>query len=109
MNNTELLNYIADKIKHELGKRNIPVLKLILFGSRARGDERADSDWDILAVTGRTVEWKEKREIWFELSSALSEQGLSVDIMIKSDEEFSRDSSDKGKVSYYSCKEGVML
>ena len=28
-----------------------PDAQVILFGSRARGDERLDSDWDILVVT----------------------------------------------------------
>jgi predicted nucleotidyltransferase len=30
--------------------------QIILFGSRARGDARKDSDWDILIVTDKQVE-----------------------------------------------------
>lgn len=32
-----------------------PVAEVILFGSRARGDHRPDSDWDILIVTEKDV------------------------------------------------------
>jgi len=32
-------------------KYGIEIDKIILFGSRARGDYREDSDWDILIVT----------------------------------------------------------
>ena len=34
----------------EAARLGIAVEKVILFGSRARGDYRPDSDWDILVV-----------------------------------------------------------
>lgn len=37
--------------------------QVILFGSRARGDHRKDSDWDMLILTNRKVDGKFKREI----------------------------------------------
>ena len=33
------------------GKYGVKVEKIILFGSRARGDYRENSDWDVLIVT----------------------------------------------------------
>ena len=41
--------YILASIKEELMKV-APNAKAILFGSRARGDYHADSDWDILIL-----------------------------------------------------------
>ena len=32
-----------------------PTAEIILYGSRARGDERTDSDWDILILTDYTA------------------------------------------------------
>ena len=47
MHNT---NYIIDNVKEQL----VPLLpngsKLVLFGSRARGDAHSESDWDMLLL-----------------------------------------------------------
>ena len=46
-------NDIVEQIKH-LGKKVIPEGgNLLLYGSRARGDYRPDSDWDLLVLLDR--------------------------------------------------------
>jgi len=37
-----------------------PDTQIILYGSRARGDERNDSDWDILVLTDYPVDHKKE-------------------------------------------------
>jgi len=37
--------------------------KIILFGSRARGDYKEDSDWDFLIIVNEELNRKEKRAI----------------------------------------------
>jgi predicted nucleotidyltransferase len=41
--------HIATRIRTEI-KRIDPKAKVILFGSRARGDAKKDSDWDLLIL-----------------------------------------------------------
>ena len=36
---------------------------VILFGSRARGDAREDSDWDFLILLDKTVSFEEEKNI----------------------------------------------
>jgi predicted nucleotidyltransferase len=40
-----------------------PVEKVILYGSKARGDADEDSDIDLLLVTSRPIHWRERKAI----------------------------------------------
>jgi predicted nucleotidyltransferase len=59
MDRKELLNRIKSSIKSK-----DPEADIYLYGSRARGDENKNSDWDILVVTP-------KERITFEYESEL--------------------------------------
>lgn len=58
MNQNEFLNKIKTKVLKEDENAS-----LILFGSRARGDYREDSDWDVLIITGKKADAGLKRRI----------------------------------------------
>jgi predicted nucleotidyltransferase len=73
---------------HDKIKEKDPDAEIILYGSRARGDNRNDSDWDILilidkAKESRTIE-KKYRDAMFELELEI-EQPISTLIFSKSD------------------------
>lgn len=51
-----------EKIKKQVLKEDENA-SVILFGSRARGDYREDSDWDILVLTSKEVDGTFKRRI----------------------------------------------
>jgi len=42
-------DYILSKIK-EVVSKTAPEAEVFLYGSKARGDEKADSDWDLLIL-----------------------------------------------------------
>ena len=46
-------SHIASRIRSEIKKID-PKAKIILFGSRARGDAKKESDWDILILIDST-------------------------------------------------------
>lgn len=50
MNRNELIS----KVKGTVNSID-PMAKVILFGSRARGNQHPDSDWDFLILTSRKV------------------------------------------------------
>jgi predicted nucleotidyltransferase len=44
--------HIVRKVKHILD--NVaPNARILLYGSRARGDEKSDSDWDLLVILNK--------------------------------------------------------
>lgn len=53
---------IPELVKNEVKSLNSEA-EIILFGSRARGDSRKDSDWDFLILLNEEVSERLKREI----------------------------------------------
>ena len=64
-----------------------PESEIILFGSRARGDERADSDWDIIILVPYQVTLKDEQRFRHELFSVELEyeQPISTFVFSKID------------------------
>ena len=44
-------------------KKHFPVERVILFGSKARGNYDTDSDIDLLVITTRELHWKEEKSV----------------------------------------------
>ncbi len=59
---TKLFETVTSRVK-ETVQRFDPNAEVILFGSRARGDYRKDSDWDFLILTDRIVNEPLKKEV----------------------------------------------
>ena len=57
-----LRNELTYKVKESV-KSIDPDARIILFGSRARGDNNTSSDWDFLILTSKTVVSSIKRKI----------------------------------------------
>jgi uncharacterized protein len=79
--------FSEEYIRQEIVKRIQEVAhprRIVLFGSRARGDARADSDYDLLVVQD---EVKSKRDESHELRKALMGLQIFVDVLLRSTEE----------------------
>lgn len=61
-----------------------PTAEVALFGSRARGEERDESDWDILALVDGDADFERKRRIRRALYDIEFETGAVVSATIKS-------------------------
>ncbi len=109
MNDRETQDVIIRVLREEFESRGIELLKIILFGSRARGNARPESDWDFIVVCGGHPDREQKTAIWLSINRKLTERRIDADILIKSVEDFERDKRDTGKVTYYALKEGVTV
>ena len=63
---------IINKIKKGIQDKD-PKAEIYLFGSRARGDNRKDSDWDILVITPR-------KTVTFDYESDLRDQIYDIEL-----------------------------
>jgi len=59
-------------------KEKFPVKEIILFGSKARGDDDPESDIDLLLLTTRPIHWKERHFI----VEALFDIEMKYDVVI---------------------------
>ena len=67
---------------------NLPGSRVLLFGSRAWGDQDTFSDYDLLVITSQTFSPKEKIKLNTLLNHAISKAlKIPVDLLINSEEE----------------------
>jgi predicted nucleotidyltransferase len=80
--------------------------KIILFGSQARGDARPDSDIDLLVVmpVARNV-----RETRLEISLALPDLPVPVDVIVTTPENFAWRKDIVGTIEWPATREGKVL
>ncbi len=63
----------------EILARDFDLVKLILYGSKARGDSNEESDVDLIVVLRHPPDWRVKRAIY----RRCSEIGLEYDIVFQ--------------------------
>ena len=105
----ETLKKIKQVILETARKYGIEVDKIILFGSRARGDYREDSDWDILIVVGNKVDKGVLDKYWLEVGRELVKYDIVPEIIITSREELEKYGKYYGFVHYHALKEGIII
>lgn len=92
-----LVAAIEERIQPEL---------VLLFGSRARGDAHADSDYDLMLVVRDDEDAEGSRKTANEIASRLK---LSVDILARTTSEYLRRQNDPGFLDWLISREGRLL
>jgi predicted nucleotidyltransferase len=83
-----------------------PDARVILFGSRACGEPRADSDLDLLVIE---PEVKSRRAEYVRLRNAVGELGVPVDLIVYRDSEAEKWGGVPGTFVYDALREGRVL
>ena len=97
----ELLSTITEHIV-----RNFRPVRVVLFGSQARGDAAPGSDVDLLVVLPQVAD---KREAAIEIRRVLSHLPVSKDIIVTTPEEVARRGDLVGTVLRPALREGKVL
>ncbi|MFM7291162.1 MAG: nucleotidyltransferase domain-containing protein [Planctomycetia bacterium] len=81
-------------------------MRIILFGSRARGDADARSDVDLMVIKRHVTD---RHEELIQLDRALAGLTMPVDILLVSESEFEERASQPGTVERAARAEGQVL
>lgn len=105
-----IIHNLADIIREEFSKNNIPVDTLYLFGSRAQGNARSDSDYDFLVISGFQIERLIQRRITSEIRRRfVFDFDVDADILIIPKTLVPVSLADKGRISYYAIRDGIVV
>jgi HEPN domain-containing protein/predicted nucleotidyltransferase len=80
--------------------------RVILFGSRARGEATADSDYDLVVEMTLELPFHEARAATY---ASIRDVGAPVDILLRQPGEIERKRDDPGFVDWDIAREGVVL
>jgi uncharacterized protein len=84
MSNSDILKHVNDILGRSFPDQ---IVRVLLFGSRARGSEVKESDYDLLIITKVPFGWKREREI-IDLCADISiDHDILLDVKIISAEE----------------------
>lgn len=99
---TDIVETIVARLVSELHPRRI-----YLFGSRARGDARADSDYDFMVELDHPV--RDRRGEGHRLGSLFSDSGAQVQVHLRDPGRLERRKDDPGTVDWDVVREGKLL
>ncbi|MEM0480628.1 MAG: nucleotidyltransferase domain-containing protein [Candidatus Aenigmatarchaeota archaeon] len=106
----ENLRKIKEIILNIAKEMNIEIYKIILFGSRARGDYREDSDYDLLIITKEKLEKEKYWDFYSNLSKNLTEKiEAPIEILVIDKNEFEKRKKYKGFIYFWANKEGIII
>ena len=77
----------------------LPGCRIILFGSRGKGVNCEDSDYDVMVITPKELMIREKQKYASLIRSALAKKMIDIDIIIKTETD----------VEYYKDKIGSIV
>jgi predicted nucleotidyltransferase len=100
---------IKNIVLNESKNLGIEVEKIILFGSRARGDYKEDSDWDILIITRKELDREMLKSMYLRIKRKLIDRGIPNDIVILSRELYMKKRRFVGNIAYEASLEGVEI
>ena len=71
---TQIISLIRDTIR-----ASEPTAQIILYGSRARGDARKDSDWDVLVIVDRPkTDLNDYKRLWYSVYYKGLDYGVEI-------------------------------
>lgn len=94
-------------VQEEVERAGYQVRRILLFGSRARGEARPDSDWDFYVLIAPTAPARVRWGIADRITERLADEGIWADLFVQSEETAAERAQNTGYLTYYVFREGV--
>ena len=99
----QIISLIRDTIR-----ASEPTAQIILYGSRARGDAREDSDWDVLAIVDKPrLSLKDRSNIQYPVWDKGLELGQEINVFPYTRQQWEQ--TPLSLFKYNAMKEGITL
>ncbi|PMP82827.1 MAG: hypothetical protein C0175_02915 [Caldisericum exile] len=104
-------NKVKNIIENTVIQYRFSLDSIFLFGSRARGDFKEESDFDILVILKDELPMKERRNLAAEISKTLHNElkFTPFDVIVKSRKEFDEEKDVANTISNEVFLEGIKL
>jgi predicted nucleotidyltransferase len=93
----------------EVARSVLPGAQVLLFGSHARGEAHAESDYDILVITDQPLDIKGKFALRTHIRRRLLEWGVRCDVLVQSNQEIERKKELPGHIVRSALRDGIQL
>ena len=96
-------------ITEQVRQAGLQVCRIVLFGSRVRGDSHPASDWDFYVVVDRDMAFSEREDLASAVCWTLAQEEIFADLFIQSQRLAAERAHDPGYLTYYALQEGTDL
>ncbi|KXK56158.1 MAG: Nucleotidyltransferase domain protein [Chlorobi bacterium OLB5] len=83
--------------------------KIILFGSRARGNNDIDSDYDVLVIIKEEPDWITRENLCSKIRKVMAKEDVNIDILIRSSNYIETVQNEQGNVINTAIEEGIEM
>ena len=101
-----LLQVIKDVVIDVAREQGVKVRNIILFGSRARGNYRKDSDWDLLIIISNSLNRETLRKLQYQIYRKLAQNRIYCDVIVVDEDYYTKYKNVVGSIAYYAHSEG---
>jgi predicted nucleotidyltransferase len=105
----ETLRVALRVIQDVLGRHEISIQRVFLFGSRARGEAGCDSDWDFYVVVDGDPTFAQRHRAVTGIRRELARLRIPNDVILKSARQFERMKEYPGHLAYEVAQEGTLV
>ncbi len=105
----DMARQYADVIRKAFFLENIPIDRVILFGSRAKGHDSIHSDWDYLVITVKEEPHQKLHRAVCRALEELADEGVDSDILVHPASNLPMIQKNIGLVSHSALEEGISV